>query len=171
MRSRRDLLLAGAGATVSLLLLAGCATPRTSRNAAVQTSSSSSWSGRLSLRVDDTASQSFAALFDLNGTPERGTLSLTSPIGSTLADLSWTPTEALLRSGGQTRRYESVDALVTAATGAAVPVRALFAWLDGRDEDVTGWRPDLSRIADGRLNAVRETPSPRAELRVIFDRP
>lgn len=168
MQSRRDLLV-GAGATFAFLLT-GCATQRRPLDT-TQGAPASTWSGRLSLRVDGEASQSFAALFDLRGTPERGALSLTSPIGSTLADLSWTPTEALLRNGSQTRRYESVDALVTAATGAAVPVHALFAWLDGREENVAGWIPDLSRIADGRLNAVRETPSPRAELRVIFDRP
>ncbi|MGJ7582587.1 lipoprotein insertase outer membrane protein LolB [Variovorax sp. RHLX14] len=166
MRSRRNI-LAMAGAALGLLV-AGCATPRQSVD--TTTSIRESWSGRLSLRVEGEASQSFAALFDLRGAPERGTLTLTSPIGSTLAELRWTPTEALLLNGSQTRRFESVDALVLAATGAAVPVRALFAWLDGRDEGVSGWRADLSQLASGRLNAVRETPSPRAELRVIFDR-
>ena len=166
MLSRRDV-LAATGAAIGLFL-AGCTTPQQPADAA--TSVRESWSGRLSLRVEGEASQSFASLFDLRGAPERGTLTLTSPIGSTLAELRWTPTEALLINGNQTRRFDSVDALVLAATGAAVPVRALFAWLDGRDEGVAGWRPDLSHLADGRLNAVRETPSPRAELRVIFDR-
>ena len=166
MRSRRNV-LAVAGSALGLLL-AGCVTPRRPDNAA--TSIRESWSGRLSLRVEGEASQSFAALFDLRGAPERGMLTLTSPIGTTLAELRWTPTEALLVNGSQTRRFESVDALVLAATGAAVPVRALFAWLDGRDEGVAGWRADLSQLENGRLNAVRETPSPRAELRVIFDR-
>ena len=166
MLSRRNV-LAVAGPAFGLFL-AGCATPRQSADTA--TSNRESWSGRLALRVEGDASQSFAALFDLRGTSERGTLTLTSPIGSTLAELRWTPTEALLVNGNQTRRFDSVDALVLAATGSAVPVRALFAWLDGRDEGVEGWRADLSQLADGRLNAVRETPSPRAELRVIFDR-
>ena len=166
MLSRRNVLVF-AGPALGLFL-AGCATPRQPKYTA--TSTRENWSGRLSLRVEGEASQSFASLFDLRGSPERGTLTLTSPIGSTLAELRWTPTEALLLNGNQTRRFDSVDALVLAATGAAVPVRALFAWLDGRDEGVAGWRPDLSQLADGRLNAVRETPSPRAELRVIFDR-
>ena len=168
MLFRRDLLTGAAAACV--LVLTGCAT-RSPAPDAGRAASASTWSGRLSLRVDGEASQSFAALFDLRGTPERGTLVLTSPIGSTLAELSWTPTEALLKNGAQTRRYDSVDALVVAATGAAVPVRALFGWMEGREDQVEGWRPDLSRVAEGRLNAVRETPAPRAELRVIFDRP
>ena len=157
-----------AGGSVEALILTGCATPGPETPART-VSGKESWSGRLALRVEGEPSQSFAALFDLRGSAEQGTLSLTSPIGNTLALLRWTPTEALLVNGGQTRRFESVDALVLAATGAVVPVRALFAWLDGRDEPVAGWLPDLSQLGRGRLNAVRETPSPRTELRVIFD--
>ena len=168
MRTRRHL-LAFAGSALGLLL-AGCATPGRPADAAKSNLSiRENWSGRLALRVEGEASQSFAALFDLRGSAERGTLTLTSPIGNTLAELRWTPTDAVLQNGNQVRRFESVDALVIAATGAAVPVRALFSWLDGRDEFVAGWRPDLSQLGSGRLNAVRETPLPRAELRVIFD--
>lgn len=155
------------------LLLAGCAATASHTGAATATTSerTESWSGRLSLQVDSDPPQSFAALFDLRGTPGRGSLTLTSPIGSTLAELTWSPDEALLKNGSETRRYESVDALVIAATGAAIPVRALFGWLDGRDERVAGWRPDLQQIGKGRLQAVRETPQPRADLRVVFERP
>jgi outer membrane lipoprotein LolB len=153
------------------VLLAGCATPRPSREASSAGTStpSDNWSGRLSLQVESNPPQSFAALFDLRGSPERGTLTLTSPIGSTLAELNWSPTEAVLRNGNETRRYESVDALLIAATGAAIPVRALFGWLAGRDERVAGWQPDLQQIAQGRLRVVRETPAPRTDLRIVFE--
>ncbi len=167
MNTRRHL-LAFAGSALGLGL-AGCTAVRAPGVASPKASARESWSGRLALRVEGEASQSFAALFDLRGTAQRGTLTLTSPIGNTLAELRWTPTDAVLQNGNQVRRFDSVDALVIAATGAPVPVRALFAWLDGRDEQVTGWRPDLSQLGSGRLNAVRETPLPRAELRVIFD--
>ena len=40
------------------------------------------------------------------------TVSTSWSIGSTLAQLRWSPGEALLTNGSQTRRYESVDALV-----------------------------------------------------------
>ena len=99
-----------------------------------------------------------------------GELTLSSPIGSTLAQLHWAPGEALLKDGTETRRFDSVDALVEAATGAAIPVSALFAWLAGRDERVPGWRPDLSKIGTGRLQATRESPQPRADLRIVFER-
>jgi len=167
-RARRRAVLA-AGSLAFALLAAGCASPDRLKDAAAS-KPADNWSGRLSLRVDEEPAQSFAALFDLRGTSERGTLTLTSPIGSTLAELRWSPGEAILKNGSETRRYGSVDALIQAATGAAIPVEALFGWLDGRDPQVAGWRPDLSQVAAGRLQAVRESPQPRADLRIIFER-
>jgi len=35
---------------------------------------------------------------------------------------------------------------------------------------VPGWKPDLGQLANGRLAAVREAPSPRADLRIVFER-
>jgi outer membrane lipoprotein LolB len=164
--NRRSALAAGCA---GLLVLAGCASPA-GKNAANPSSQNASWSGRLSLRVDSEPVQSFAALFELRGTAQDGELTLTSPIGSTLAKLRWAPGEALLQNGRDTRRYGSLDALIEAATGAAIPVGALFAWLAGREEPVPGWRPDLSQVAAGRLQAVREQPAPRADLRIVFER-
>lgn len=156
-----------AAALGGTLWLAGCAAPLAASGDATR---AQSWSGRLSLRVDSEPVQTFAALFDLRGTPERGTLTLTTPIGSTLAELQWSPNEALLKNGSETRRYGSVEALIQAATGAAIPVDALFGWLDGRNETVTGWRPDLSQWSAGKLQAVRESPLPRSDLRIVFER-
>lgn len=127
------------------------------------------WSGRLALRIESEPVQTFAALFDLSGTPETGQLRLTSPIGSTLAVLEWSPGQAMLKNGRQIRHFGSVDALIEAATGAAIPVVALFGWLAGRDEQVAGWRVDLSQISSGRLQATRDTPLPPADLRIVFE--
>ncbi|MDQ0014106.1 outer membrane lipoprotein LolB [Variovorax boronicumulans] len=124
----------------------------------------------MSLRIDSEPVQTFSALFELRGSPDTGELTLTTPIGNTLAQLHWSPGEALLKNGSDTRRYESVDALIEAATGAAIPVGALFGWLAGRNENVPGWRPELSQLANGRLQATRESPSPRADLRIVFER-
>lgn len=164
---RRAALAAGAAA---LLVLSGCASP----TAAPETSSagaSGPWSGRLALRIDSEPPQSFSALFDLRGTPQTGELTLTTPIGSTLAVLQWSPGEALLKNGNETRRYPSVDALIEAATGAAIPVNALFGWLAGRDDPVPGWQANLTQVASGRLQAVRQSPQPIADLRIAFERP
>jgi outer membrane lipoprotein LolB len=147
-------------------LAAGCASP----GGPPAEASGQAWSGRLSLRVDSEPVQTFSALFELRGVPQAGELILTSPIGNTLAQLHWAPGEALLKNGSQTRRFDSVDALIEAATGAVIPVGALFGWLAGREERVPGWRPDLSQVGAGRLQAVRESPQPRADLRIVFER-
>lgn len=152
-----------------VLALSGCASPR-APGAPGDGDGTQAWSGRLSLRVDSEPVQTFSALFELRGDPQSGELTLTSPIGSTLALLQWSPGEALLKNGSETRRFQSVDALIEAATGAVIPVTALFAWLAGHEERVPGWQPNLSQVGNGRLQATRESPQPRADLRIVFQR-
>ena len=107
----------------------------------------------MALQVQDNAAQSFSAGFELRGRAAAGELSLFSPLGATLAQLQWAPGMALLKADGQVRRFESVDALVAAATGAPLPVAALFDWLAGIDTQVAGWQADLSRtLTRGRLS-------------------
>jgi outer membrane lipoprotein LolB len=154
-----------------MLWLAGCASVSGARPGTAGASVRDSWSGRLSLRVDSSPVQTFSALFDLRGTAEAGELALTTPLGNTLAVLHWAPGEALLKNGSTTRRFDSVDALAEAATGAAIPVAALFDWLAGREGKVPGWQVDLNQFADGRLHATRQSPQPTADLRIILDSP
>jgi outer membrane lipoprotein LolB len=125
----------------------------------------------MALRVDSDSPQSFSALFDLRGTAEAGELRLTSPIGNTLGLARWSPTEAVLDDGSRTRRFDSASELIRAATGADIPLDALFSWLAGQEKAVPGWRADLAQVSAGRFNAWRDSPLPRAELRVIFDTP
>ena len=160
-----------AASSFALLFIAGCAVQQPATPDRSGPPASSTWSGRLALRIDSEPPQSFSALFDLRGTPQAGELTLTTPIGSTLAVLQWSPGEALLRNGNQSRRYESVDALIEAATGAVIPVDALFGWLAGRDDPVPGWQANLTQLANGRLQAIRQSPQPVADLRIAFERP
>lgn len=114
--------------------------------------------------------QSFSASFELKGRPERGELSLISPLGSVLGVLRWSPGEAVLDSGnGKIQRFASVDELMAQATGAAVPLAALFAWLEGEPASASGWSADLSRQKEGRISAKRTDPAPQADLRVVLD--
>ncbi|CAM3430122.1 Outer-membrane lipoprotein LolB [Polaromonas hydrogenivorans] len=114
--------------------------------------------------------QSFTAGFELKGRSERGELTLISPLGNVLGVLRWSPGEAELDSGNQKiQRFDSVDALMAQATGAAVPLNALFAWLQGDDANVSGWSADLSRQGEGRISARRTQPAPQADLRVVLD--
>jgi len=129
---------------------------------------SDQWSGRLALQVEDAASQSFSAGFELQGRPERGQLTLLNPLGNVIATLEWAPGEAVLISGQERRTSESLDALVQELLGSPVPVTALFSWLRGESVQATGWQADLSGLPDGRLVAQRYSPPPQATLRIAL---
>ncbi|WP_457282275.1 outer membrane lipoprotein LolB [Polaromonas sp. P5_D5] len=153
---------------IAPFLIAGCAQPQ--RLAGTNDSKNELRTGRISLQVQSEPVQSFSASFELKGQPERGELSLISPLGSVLGVLRWSPGEAVLDSGnGKIQRFSSVDELMAQATGAAVPVTALFAWLQGDNASVSGWSADLSRYAEGRITARRVQPAPPADLRVVLD--
>ena len=153
----------------SLALVAGCATPPRPQPAQ-PAQQAAAWSGRLALQVKDNANESFSAMFDLRGSSDAGELTLSNPIGGTMAVLSWAPGRAILRNDGQTHQFDSVDALVRKATGSDIPVAALFDWLRGVATPVPGWKPDLSQLAQGRISATRLQPGPEATLRVAIDR-
>ena len=156
------------GCLVATLLIAGCAQP--TRATGASDSKSGFWAGRLSLQVHSEPAQSFSASFELKGQPERGELTLISPLGNVLGILRWSPLEAVLDSGNQKiQRFSSVDELMAQATGAAVPMSALFAWLQGDNASVSGWSADLSRHGEGRISAKRAQPAPQADLRVVLD--
>ncbi len=124
------------------------------------------------MQVQDTQAQSFSAGFELQGGASEGELKLFTPLGGTLARLNWSPGSAVLQQAdGQQRRFPSLDALVAAATGTAVPVEALFDWLEGKDTAVPGWQADLSQLGRGRLQARRYEPAPTADLRVVLEQP
>ena len=146
-----------------LALLAGCATPRPAAPPGVKV-----WNGRLALTVE--GGQPFSAGFELKGAPAAGELTLFNPLGGTAGVLVWSPGTAQLRTGGEARQFDSLDALVEEVTGTPLPVGALFDWLDGKPTQVPGWQVDLSQVDQGRLRAQRSEPPPPADLRVAFER-
>lgn len=153
----------------TMFLIAGCTTPprATSQN----DGKNSFWTGRISLQVQSEPPQAFFAGFELKGNPAQGELTLNSPLGNSLAVLRWSPQEAVLDSGNQIQRFASVDELMEKATGAAVPLPALFDWLDGKNTAAQGWSADLSQQAEGRISASRTTPQPRSDLRIVLAAP
>lgn len=127
------------------------------------------WTGRLAVRVETQASQAFSAGFELRGNAESGLLLLFSPLGSTLARLSWSPVEARLLSEGKEQTFASFAALSEQVTGASLPLGGLFQWLAGVPAAVEGWQAELGNLPNGRLQARRSTPLPAVELRIILD--
>jgi outer membrane lipoprotein LolB len=145
------------------VLLAGlvaCATPPASAP------QDNFWSGRLALNVAAEPPQAMSAGFELRGDARAGELALLSPLGQTMAVARWSPAGATLQQGERSLPYASMDELTEQLTGAALPLPALFGWLRGEPAEVPGWSADLSGHADGRILAQRQSPPPRAELRI-----
>ena len=133
---------------------------------------SQAWSGRISLRTIDTLSPttpSFSATFTLLGSARQGELSLDTPLGTTLAHVSWTQNGARLTQGSQSNVYSSLDELTSALMGTLIPMEALFDWLGGRPTSAPGWTPDLSARDRGRITARHSGSAGTIELRVILD--
>lgn len=158
-------LLACTAATV----LSGCATPRHTAETATTGKAANLWSGRLAITVQGPAPQSFSASFDLQGDADQGQLQLYSPLGTTLAELRWNAQGARLRRGGQDTQGDSVQALLHEVTGAELPVRALFEWLQGREGNAPGWTADAAQFGQGRLRIRRTGSAPEVDLRIVLD--
>ena len=156
-------------AAMVLALATGCA-QQVRQPLQAQGSARTAWNGRLALQVQDQASQSFSAGFELQGSAERGELKLFTPLGSVLAHVQWTPGSARLQSSGEVRESDSLETLLAQTLGTPIPITALFAWLQGTQTTASGWQADLGALDNGRLVATRYTPAPQAVLRVVFER-
>ena len=155
----------------AIIFIAGCAYKQapTATNDPENQPQNGPWAGRISVQIQSEPPQAFFAGFELTGSAERGELTLLSPIGSVLGLMRWSPTEALLESGRDVKRFSSVDALLEQTTGAPIPTIALFDWLRGINTETKGWSADLTRQNSGRITAQRLAPAPPIELRIVLD--
>ena len=171
MRHEGSLLLAAA-------FLAGCATRPPGQ-------AGTPWvSGHLTLRLDGTAetpARSLTGLFDLRGDGRSGEFRLSSPLGTWMASLQWSPGTARLRSSEGETDFADLDELSRRVVGEALPLQALPDWLAARPWpgapssttaegfEQMGWRIGLARWADGLIDAERAA-TPRVSLRLRLDR-
>ena len=165
-------------------VIAGCAAWNPPRDPA----SIDSISGRMSVRVEpagDDKPRVVSAIFDLRGDAERGTLDLSTPLGTVLARANWSPTAVVLVSPDGEQRFADLDALTQRVLGESIPVAALFDWLRGRPWpgapstatsppaaagfDQLGWHVDLAQFADAWIIARRDR-APVVTVRAKLDR-
>ena len=157
-------------ASLSACLLLGCATPTPSSLRTFEAQlPQTEWQGRLSVTVMSTPPQAMSARFLLRGDARNGTLDLYSPLGTTVGALQWSPQQVQLNDGKQLQSFESLAGLTEKITGAALPMAAIFNWLQGKDEPVAGWRTDFSGAQQGSLVAQRTIPIPEVTLRIKLD--
>lgn len=174
-------------------LLTGCAhAPRAPEaspaTALTPASPTPSFSGKLSVQIPPQPGQRVAqggsGSFELTGHASQGQLSLSTPTGSLLARVTWTPTSVSLEQPREQRSFDSLDDLTLDLLGEAVPVAALFDWLAGRPWagagvsrlpapltgfEQLGWRVETDRLADGVLVA-QQLGGRHATLRVRLAR-
>lgn len=166
----------GAG-LVATIALAGCAAWAPSTLEPVL-------SGRIAVHVEaapDESARGLNATFELAGNAQRGSLSLSSSLGTRLGEASWAPgVVTLVRAGGTRAAYADLDALTRELLGEALPLGALFDWLGGRPWpgapsvptqppaapgfDQLGWQVDLARFGDRVIVARRDGVTVRARL-------
>lgn len=164
------------------LLLAGCAS--VARMAPPpDLAASRHFSGKLSVQIAATAEQARqggSANFELQGQAQRGQLELSTPLGSLQARARWTEHEAVLTLPKEEQHFDDLEQLSQAMLGEAIPVAALFDWLQGRPWpqaaaqaidagfEQLGWQVDLSRFSDGLIVAKR-LADPVVTLRVRLE--
>lgn len=152
------------------LMLAGCATPsRSAKPLHAEQVNVPEWQGRISVQVQGDNPTSMSASFLLRGDAKNGELDLYSPLGTTLGALQWTPLLVQLSNGGKHQYFNSIAELTENTTGAALPVEAIFGWLQGRNLHATGWQADLSTASQGTITARRTSPTPEVMLRIRLD--
>jgi outer membrane lipoprotein LolB len=177
--------LRAALSSLLLTVLAGCASPPTGTDVP----QGESLSGRLAVRVaasPESLERSLTAAFELQGRPSAGRLSLSTPLGTMLAQARWAPGQVLLVTPQGERPYLTLDELTREVLGESIPVAALFDWLHGRPWpgaassptaaplapgfQQLGWVISLARFADASIDAVREQ-APMVTVRIRLDRP
>lgn len=125
------------------------------------------WNGRLALRLGGETPQQWQAGFSLRGSASQGELDLLGPLGQIVARARWDALGASVERGEALQHFADSTTMTQALTGAAIPLAALFAWLDGRDEGADGWV--VQRLQAHRLLAQRLDPPPEISLRIVLD--
>jgi len=155
-------------ALFAIIFIAGCASVQRAQGTLGQ--ETTHWQGRLALKVFSTPVQAFSANFELDGSAQEGSLTLSTALGSTLARMQWSPGRAALQTSKEIREFNSLDAMVSEITGTDLPVVSLFSWLQGVDAPAPLWEADLSDLDNGRMTARRTAEPNPSELKILLDR-
>jgi len=169
------------GGALAVCLLAGCASVGERSNTPIL-------SGRLSVHVEGSgeAARNLSAHFELAGDAQQGSLSLSTPLGTMMAQARWAPQQALLATPQGQTSYPNMQTLMHDLLGVAIPLDALIAWLHGRPWlgatsrptpapgeagfRQLGWQIMLARFDQGWVTA-RRLQTPVVLVRAQVDKP
>jgi len=113
--------------------LAGCASAPLSQSLVADYRETIELSGRLSVNYEkDGQPGSVTGNFEWSQQPGRIDISLASPLGQTLAEISVTPQGATLtQAGREPMSAQDIDTLTSRALGWSLPVAGLRDWMQG----------------------------------------
>jgi len=128
--------------------------------------------GQLSVKLQAFQGQEAKGLsmgFFFNGGPQGGQLDLMTPMGSQVARVHWTDTEAWLQTDQGNRHFNTLGDLSQEVLGEPLPLAALMHWVQGQPApdlpaptntlpqsfEQSGWQIDTTEIGIGRLIAQR----------------
>ncbi len=122
--------------------LAGCASAPLSQSTVADYRETIDLSGRLSVNYEkDGQPGSVTGNFEWSQQPGRIDVSLASPLGQTLAEISVTPQGATLtQAGREPLSAQDIDTLTSQALGWSLPVAGLRDWMQGYATAADGTR-------------------------------
>ncbi len=128
--------------SAALAILAGCATTSTNVATVGAYRDTIDLSGRLSVNYQkDGKAESLTGGFDWTQRPGSVDVTLTNPLGQTVATINVTPQSATLTQAGQAPLTEAtIDTLTQRTLGWPLPVSGLRDWLQGYAVDAQGQR-------------------------------
>jgi outer membrane lipoprotein LolB len=128
--------------SATLASLAGCATTSTNLATVGAYRDTIDLGGRLSVNFQkDGQTQSLNGSFDWTQRPGNVDVTLSNPLGQTMATISVTPQSATLTQAGRAPLTEAnIDTLTQRALGWPLPVAGLRDWLQGYAVDAQGQR-------------------------------
>lgn len=137
-------------------------------------------------RPDGTPNPVMNAQFDLSGNEHQGSLRLSTPLGTTLADARWSRQGVLLVTEQGLQHFDDLEAMSQAVFSQNVPLPALWHWLQGQPWPARpatalsdpregfsqdGWVIRTRQLAsNGLLTAQHDGPPGQVILRLRLDR-
>ncbi|MBH1985817.1 MAG: outer membrane lipoprotein LolB [Burkholderiales bacterium] len=131
--------------------------------------------GQLSIKLSafgDLPAKGISLGFFFDGHPQAGTLALLTPMGSQVAEVSWSPRGASLRqaTGTSTEEttYGDVEELSARTLGEALPLHTLIHWMQGRPDPERRFEPSATPgvfTQGGWVVDTRERPNHRLSVR------
>lgn len=149
-------------ALASMALLVGCSSPPLHPDG----QDSPVWRGRMAIIHPGPPPKQDGLGFVLGGSAQKGWLTIQSPMGQALAELTWSDSDMNLRDGTSSKRLDDVQAWSQQRLGVALNPQILFTVLQDPNAQITNWH--IERRGPHQLLITQNVP-PMVQIRIIVD--